>query len=333
MTSIYRLLSTAAMLCALFLVACQAASQPKATVPEQTPITDALQPLNSSKTLLFDSSRTGNFEIFLHQPAKKLTQLSQDKQFDSWWPRLSPNGQKILFYRAPAGVHDRDYSKVSLWLMDVNGSNLKQLRAAKTNGWAQQGHAEWSPNGEQLVMFGGSRLSPQIFITDANGQNPRQITKRAGVNLDPAWSPDAKRIVFVACPAAICFESSYEIYILTLENSKLQRLSNNNLRDHDPYFSPDGKQIAWLTQTSTRGVAGEWNIQLSDVDGKNQRWLTNDKQINSKPAWSKDGKHIYFHRLELKPNARFQIWQIDADSTNMQEISPLQPGNNEYPTE
>lgn len=331
MTSKYRLLlSAAVVLGALFLAACQAASQP---APEKTSVTDVLQPLNTTNALLFDSDRTGNFEIFLHQPAQKLSQLTQDKRLDSWWPRKSPNGQKILFYRSPAGVHDRDYSKVSLWVMNADGSDLKELRPVKADGWAQQGHAEWSPDGTQLAMFGGSRLSPQIFITDANGQNAQQITKRAGVNLDPAWSPDGSQIVFVACPAAFCFEADYEIYTLAVATGKLERISNNRLRDHDPYFSPDGTKIAWLTQTSKKGIAGEWNIQLSDVDGKNQRWLTNDKHINSKPAWSKNGQLIYFHRLITQPAARFQIWQINTDGTGLKEISPLHAGNNEYPSE
>jgi Tol biopolymer transport system component len=332
-----QLLIISAVFTALFMPACAAdskadtESQPKPTPELQAAI---LQPLNTADTLLFDSDRTGNFEIYLHKSGKNLTQLTKDTRYDSWWPRLSPNGKQVLFYRTPKGVHDTDYSKASLWLMQIDGEQIVELRPKGTDGWAQQGHAEWSPDGQQLVMFGGGRLSPQIFVTDAKGQSARQLTKRAGVNLDPAWSPDGSSIVFVGCPSAICFEGGYEIYTMSVANpDKAKRISKDSLRDHDPYYSPDGQKIAWLTQTSSKGIVGEWNIQLADLNGKNQKWLTKDNNINSKPAWSKDGKFIYFHKLILKPNERFQIWRIQADGTQMQEISGAHPGNNEYPTQ
>ena len=331
----------AALITTMFLATCAADTKadaplpPKPTQLSNTELkTNALQPLNTADTLLFDSDRTGNFEIYLHNSGKNLTQLTTDTRYDSWWPRLSPNGQQVLFYRTPKGVHDTNYSKASLWLMQINGTQTVELRPKGTDGWAQQGHAEWSPDGQQLVMFGGGRSSPQIFVTDAKGQSPRQLTKRAGVNLDPAWSPDGNHIVFVGCPNAICFESSYEIYTLPVANpDKAKRISKDNLRDHDPYYSPNGQKIAWLTQTSTKGIVGEWNIQLSDLNGKNQQWLTKDNNINSKPAWSKDGKLIYFHKLILKPNERFQIWRVEADGNNMEIVSDGQAGNNEYPTQ
>jgi Tol biopolymer transport system component len=50
-------------------------------------------------------------------------QLTDDPSLDSWWPRISPDRRTILFYRAPAGVHDLDATKVSLWAMDADGSN------------------------------------------------------------------------------------------------------------------------------------------------------------------------------------------------------------------
>lgn len=154
---------------------------PPGSLPGATPLSD--------RSLAFDSDRTGNFEIFVAavDDSSAPRQLTDDPSLDSWWPRISPDRRTILFYRAPAGVHDLDATKVSLWAMDADGSNPVELRPAGLDGWTLQGHAEWQPDGTALVMFGGSRLNPQVFITDPTGQQPRQLTDRGGRNIDPAY--------------------------------------------------------------------------------------------------------------------------------------------------
>ena len=66
--------------------------------------------------LVFDSDRTGNYEIFtMTGTGQDPRQLTDDSRYDSWWARLSPDRRTILFYRSPKGSHDRDYSSTSLW--------------------------------------------------------------------------------------------------------------------------------------------------------------------------------------------------------------------------
>jgi len=66
--------------------------------------------------LVFDSNRTGNYEVFtMNATGGDVHQLTHDAKYDSWWARISPNRETILFYRSPKGVHDRDFSKTSLW--------------------------------------------------------------------------------------------------------------------------------------------------------------------------------------------------------------------------
>jgi Tol biopolymer transport system component len=283
--------------------------------------------------LLFDSDRSGNFEIYITPtsggPAMRLT---EGEQYDSWWPRLSPDRSQILFYRTPQGIHDRDFSQTALWRVDSDGGNLRELRPAGTNGWTLQGHAEWSPDGQRIVMFGGLRSNPQIYVTDAEGRNPVAITRRGGSNLDPSWTPDGKRILFTGCPRSFCTPDAYEVYSVAAKpGARPLRLTNDRLRDHDPYMSPNGRHIAWLTQTDSSGPVGVWNIRIADTDGSGVRLLTNDRHINSKPEWSRDGQTIYFHRLEMVAGARFRLWAISPDGRNRRAVETGGAGNDEYP--
>ena len=287
----------------------------------------------SADTLVFDSNRSGNHEIFLMKTdGSGAQQLTRDSAYENWWPRISPDRRKLLFYRAPRGMSER-YDQASLWAMNADGTALTLLRAKGSDGWALQGHGEWSPDGQSIAMFGGG-ASPQIYIADSMGRAPRQVTNRPGVNTDVSWSPDGKTLLFNGCAAMPCNRAGYEIYSIAAAGGTAVRLTSDNLPDYDPYFSPDGKSIAWLVTTNPSGWngLGAWGIRIANADGTNPRWLINDGQINSKPAWSLDGRHIYFHRMEPLKAPRWGVFRIKTDGSELTPLTADAPGHNEHPS-
>lgn len=80
--------------------------------------------------------------------------------------KVSPDGQHILFQSSPGG------GNVSIYVMNINGSNLNRL----SDGY----DPSWSPDGNQIVFI---RKSPKvmwglgtIWIMDKDGNNLKQIT-------------------------------------------------------------------------------------------------------------------------------------------------------------
>lgn len=293
-------------------------------------------------TVLFDSNRSGNFEI-MRMDANGANQraLTNDPRYDSWWPKRSPDGKTILFYRTPVGDHDTNFRATSLWAMGADGGGQVELLPSGAYGWDMQGHAEWSPDGQHLVMFAGSRFSPQVYVTDARGRSPRKVTDRAGVNLDPSWSPDGSTIVFVGCPSRICLPYKQEVYTISVGGGHATRVTSDGIRDQDPYYSSDGSRLAWLSQTSKRGPAGEWNIRLIDlrrrpptswpVKDEDVTRVTDDEWITSKPDWSPAGDRLYFHRLDESTNRRFEIFSARPDGSGRVRLTDPKDGINEYP--
>ena len=326
-------------------------------VPTQLPVGPGLAP----DTFAFDSDRTGNFEIFLAElpggdtdgegeasnttgddrPDGGAVQLTDDPAFDSWWPRISPDRTTILFYRAPKGVHDLDATKVGLWAMGADGSDPVLLRPAGLDGWTMQGHAEWHPDGSALVMFGGSRFSPQVFVTDPTGANPRQLTDRGGRNLDPAYSADGRRVWFVGCPKSVCSDADQEIYSVELDDTGTApagdpvRHTTDDIRDNDPYESPDGTRLGWLSQVETGGI-GVWDVRMASLDeagrfSSEPRRLVDDSAVTSRPQWSVDGATIVTHRLEPGRDS-FDLVVIDAETGAVTALPVNSDANDEYPS-
>jgi Tol biopolymer transport system component len=325
-------ISVLRFLLATFVITISAAST-SATPPAPS----NLVTLGSNK-LVFDSNRNGNHEIFImNVDGSEVKRLTFDRKYENWWPRISPDRSKILFYRAPKHKSE-SYPDASLWVMNADGSKLTLLRAKHADGWTMQGHGEWSPDGSKIAMFGSAGASLQIFVTDAQGKNPVQFTNRKGVNTDVSWSPDGSKLLFNGCPGDPCKPVDYEIYLMAAKPLAVPiRLTNNAVADYDPYFSPDGKTIAWLVNVDPNALPipgtalGRWAIYKANADGSDARALIDDGQINSKPAWSLDGKTIFFHRM-MPPDYRFRVFRISVDGTKLTELTVGDRATSEFPS-
>ena len=214
------------------------------------------------ESFYFCSDRTGNYEVFLLEAGVE-TQLTNDSAFDTWWPRLSPDGTRLLFYRTTIadrpmiGGWDNNYDHAALWGMDFSSGTPEELIAKDANGWNTQGVVEWSPDGQSLVMAAqsipdGNRW--HLFVTEPDGANPIRITTRTSLYLDPSWSPDGTQLTCCAFPDGYTGVdlASLEIYKLDAGGFNEVRLTNDGLRDHDPYWAPDGTRIAFETAVDQR---------------------------------------------------------------------------------
>jgi TolB protein len=309
-----------------------------------------ITPLTSNK-VVFDSDRNGStHEIYvMNADGSSVVRLTNDASYQNWWPRISPDRRKILFYRAPL-ANPESYPHASLWVMNADGTGVTQLRARGEDGWSAQGHGEWSPDGSKIAMFGSVGAALEIFVTNACGKNPVQYTDRGGVNTDVSWSPDGQQLLFNGCAsAAACQPANYEIYRMatTAPRSAATRITTDSRADYDAYFSPDGTKLAWLINVDpaanvipgTATALGRWAIGMVDVSAgyvlSNPRYLIDDGNINSKPAWSNDSQTIYFHRMVPSDGYRFRVFSIRPTSTGgtgLTELTPGATGNSEHPS-
>jgi len=157
----------------------------------------------SNQLFLYSSDKAGHNELFRFENNQEILLLT-DKSYDYWWPKVSPDKSKVLFYRSLANLnknHD-DYTKAELMVMNIDGSNPRVLISKGQYGWLGQGVCRWNKDGTKILMgtVQNTNFGEQwrLVITDDKGNNPKNLSD--WWIIDPNFSNTNAEIVFMAFP-------------------------------------------------------------------------------------------------------------------------------------
>ena len=250
-----------------------------------------------------------NREIFLMNPdGEQIRQLTKHPKYDAE-PAWSPDGKQIAFvsYRDLKPIPEREIIPSEIYLINADGTNPINLTQSVER---PDGHSSWSPDGNQIVftstkLFNGNALfNSDIFLMDADGDNPINLTNHEAQDQTPDWSPDGNQIAFTSNR-----DGNWEIYVMKADGANPTNLTNNPARDGRPDWSPDGNQIAF---TSDRD--GNLEIYTINADGTNPINLTNHLAEDNRSSWSPDGTQIAF---DSNRDGNWEIYVMNADGTNL----------------
>jgi dipeptidyl aminopeptidase/acylaminoacyl peptidase len=206
----------------------------------------------------------------------RITGLPDSPQAINW----SPDGQRIAYLMT---VPD-DKTKLGKELDKPEGANwAKPLEVLDKVTYRADGQGYIKPGFDQ------------IFMVDADGGAPRQLTFGSYQAGAPEWTADGRAILFSALrdPDWELAGRESEIYRLDVASGAVSTLTNRKGPDVAPQVSPDGRSIAFLGFDDTPKAYEQSHIYVMSANGGPPRLVapTLDRDVYQ-VEWAADGRSL-----------------------------------------
>ena len=163
-------------------------------------------------------------------------------------------------------------------------------------------------NRESLAGPVQNREVKEIYMADYDGANTRRITTSRQLNINPAWSPDARALAYTTYTPQLP-----DIFISYLYRGVRENPTKGRGSNFLPVWSPDGTRIAFMSNRD-----GNPEIYTMAIDGSNVRRITNHPAADVTPTWSPTGTQIAFTSDRAGTP---QIYIVGADGLNLRRLT------------
>lgn len=246
-----------------------------------------------------------------------LTNHRKDDSYFNIQPAYSPNGDRIAFFS-----NKHDYT--DLYLLYPYENKVEKIAEGERSGSEESFHPfyssmTWSPDGECLAYVIKHKGKDAIAILDVASKDRKDLFAfdEFSAITSPDWSPDGKYIVFSALE-----KDKKDLFLLSLDERKYERLTIDLYDDKHPSFSPNGEFIAFSSdrpaEFTDQPIFGEYNIYIMNLFSKDIVPLTTYGGMNLYPRWSPLYQNIIAFISDR--NGIYNIYQGDHESG---EIAPL----------
>ena len=173
-----------------------------------------------------------------------------------------------------------------------------------------------SPDGTRIAFSSVRDWNREIYVMDADGGNPVNLTRDDAYDLGPAWSPDGQRIAFERSGGG---GRGPQIFVMNADGSGVERLTHDPQASWglSPAWSPDGSSIA-----CTCGQGADEGIFIMDPAGGGMRLVSPEGQFaGGQPSWSPDGAWIAYVVPDLDKVDVSHLWVMAADGSGARQLT------------
>lgn len=164
-----------------------------------------------------------------------------------------------------------------------------------------------------------------IYETDDQGRNIRNLTQAMGYDAEGSYSPDGSQILFASNREAysrslsqaeqrlLADDASYfmDLYVMDADGGNVRQLTFSPGYDGGPFYSADGSKIVWRRFNPDGNSAEIWTM---NADGTGQRQLTADAMVSWGPYFHPSGDYIIYSSNVLG-HSNFELFMIDVEGS------------------
>ena len=208
------------------------------------------------------------------------------------WPTVARRGNRLAYVVRSSRV---DLRRMKLRETSPKAYPDKSLIATTR----YHGNPMYSPDGRKLAFQSNRSGLSEIWVSDADGSHPAQLTSSGGSNNgSPRWSPDGSLIAFDSRSTG-----NAEIFVISSEGGGLRQITNDPAEDVVPSWSRDGK---WIYFASNRnGDFQIWKEPAAPGEASTRNAIQVTKYGGFDALESSDGKYLYF----AKGRGKLGLWR------------------------
>jgi Tol biopolymer transport system component len=201
-----------------------------------------------------------------------------------------PNSYRSVSLSANSGmiIASQYENTSSLWVAPEGKAELARRITSNDRDYDGVDSVAWTPGG-RIVFTSYRSENPDLWITDADGSNLRQLTHGEGSNSDPTVSRDGRTIVFTSSRSG-----TQSIWKMDIDGGNPVQLTRNSF-EFFPKITPDGKDVVY-----DRRMGGVFKVSLT---GGEPIQLIPDPGYQ--PSVSPDGRLLAVTKRRVDPPGNY----------------------------